>query len=198
MSRPTPRTLLSRSAVAAIGLGALVAGCSSDDDTASESTTSAGEGSTTTSAAATSSTAATSTTASSGSLPAPPSGAQELQSSSADGVVYARYQISGTTAEQVVADYQSELQSAGYTVSDSGGGGGGWGKWGGAGAGVTAEGDGGHVAVQAGGQSGGPVYFEVCQGASSSAVQECEDQSDGPDDNDSSGEGDDDSSSGGS
>ncbi len=196
MSRPTPRCLLSSSAVAAIGLGALVAGCSSEDDKASESTTSAADGSTTT-AAASSTTAAASTTSASttaaGSLPTPPSGAEELQSSSANGVVYARYQISGMTAEQVVSEYQSELESAGHTVTDTGSGGGGWGKWGGAGAGLTAEGNGGYVAVQAGGQSGGPVYFEVCQGADSSAVQECENQSDGPDDDDG-----DDSSSGGS
>lgn len=197
MSRSTPRSLLSSSAVAAIGLSALVAGCSSDDDKASESTTSTSEGSTTSStASASSTTAATPTTAASGSLPAPPSGASELQSSSANGVAYARYQISGTTAEQVVSGYHGELQSAGYTVTDTGGGGGGWGKWGGAGAGLTAEGDGGYVAVQAGGQSSGPVYFEVCQGASSSAVQECENQSDGPDDD--SSDDDHDSSSGGS
>ena len=42
------------------------------------------------------------------------------------------------------------------------------------------EGDG---AVQAGGQSGQPVFFEVCQGSNEQAVDECENQSQGPDSN---------------
>lgn len=184
MPSANSRAVLSTTAAAAIGLSALVGGCSKSGDKSSDTT--AGDSTTTTakSTAAPSTTGSTTTTlaARAGKLPAAPAGAQELQSSDSGGVMYARYQISGTTAEQVVSDYESQLKSSGYSVTSSGGGGGGWGEWGGAGAGLTATGDDYYVAVQAGGESSGPVYFEVCQGSSSSAIQECENQSDGPDD----------------
>ena len=68
-------------------------------------------------------------------------------------------------------------------MSNQGGGGGGWGKWGGSGSGLTGQNGGSYVSVQAGGQTGAPVYFEVCVGPSSQSVQDCENVSDGPDQN---------------
>jgi len=172
-------------ALAASGLGiiGLVAGCSGSE----ESTTSTAEP---TSTAGPSTTEATTTTAAggassgstAGSLPTPPSGSIEVQTSNANGIVYQRYSnSSGATPQQIVADYQAALQSEGYTVTDTGGGGGGWGKWGGSGAGLNASRSGSYVAVQAGGQTGQPVYFEVCQGSNEQATEECENQSQGPD-----------------
>jgi len=127
------------------------------------------------------------TTAGGAALPAPPGGSQQLQQATSNGAAYWRYSVTGTPAAQVVSDYQSGLQSWGYSVQDQGGNGGGWGKWGGSGAGLTAQKGGTHVSVQAGGQSGGPTYFEVCQGPSSQAVNDCENASDGPQDSNSGG-----------
>ncbi|MFZ4434565.1 MAG: hypothetical protein ACOYOQ_15340 [Microthrixaceae bacterium] len=170
--------------VGLIGLGGLVTGCGGSD---SESTTTAAptttESSTTTTAKATSTTAA-SGGAAKGTLPEPPSGSVEQQTSNANGIVYQRWSnASGETPAQIVSFYQSALEAEGYTVTNTGGGGGGWGKWGGAGAGLTASGSGSFVAVQAGGQTGQPVFFEVCQGSNEQAVDECENQSQGPDSN---------------
>ncbi len=117
------------------------------------------------------------TTATSGSLPAAPSGAKELSAKSEGGVEYARYQISGSTPEEVVSGYSDEAKASGYTVTDTGSGGGGWGGWGGAGAGMEGSKSGSYLNVQAGGQSGGPTYFEVCMGADQSAVDQCEQHS---------------------
>lgn len=184
---------------ATLGVTGLLAGCSSGSDTdkaAGGVSTTAATGATAapttaapTTAAATAAaptTAAPATTAA-GSLPATPAGAQQLQTEDENGATYWRYSISGTTAAQVVADYQSSLQGAGYSVQDSGSGGGGWGKWGGAGAGLTGQDGGTYVSVQAGGESSGPTYFEVCQGPSSQSVNDCENASDGPQDSNSGG-----------
>ena len=111
-----------------------------------------------------------------------PSGAQQLESDGKNGAQYTRYSISGTAASAVTSDYQSQLESQGYKITNSGGSGGGWGKWGGSEAGVSGKNGSTWVDVQAGGQSGGPTYFEVCVGPSNSSVQDCEDSSDGPDD----------------
>lgn len=179
MATDTPRTTLV-AAAAGVGVLGLVTGCGGSSD-----------GTTTTTAAPTT-TEVTSTTAAGGStapsaagaLPAAPSGSIEVQTGNDNGVVYQRWSnASGATAEQIVAEYQTALQAQGYTVTSSGGGGGGWGKWGGAGAGLTASRSGSFVAVQAGGQTGQPVYFEVCQGANQQATQECGNQSQGPDSN---------------
>lgn len=116
-------------------------------------------------------------TTQSGAVPAAPSGATELSSSDTGGIAYARYSISGTSPSAVIADYTSEAKAAGYTVTDSGGGGGGWGGWGGAESGMEATGTGTYLNVQAGGQSGGTTYFEVCSGADQSAVDQCEQNS---------------------
>jgi hypothetical protein len=79
------------------------------------------------------------------------------------------------------------LASQGFTITNSGGGGGGWGKWGGANAGLSANKNGTYIDVQAGGQTGQPVYFEVCEGTNKSAVDQCENVSNGPSDTKSSG-----------
>jgi hypothetical protein len=110
-----------------------------------------------------------------------PSGATELQSAQRDGAQYNRYSITGTAPSAVTSDYQSQMESAGFKVTSSGGGGGGWGKWGGASAGVEGNNGSEWVSVQAGGESGSTTYFEVCVGPSSSSVDDCEDVSDDSD-----------------
>lgn len=110
-----------------------------------------------------------------------PSGASQLQAAEKNGAQYTRYSISGTAPANVTADYKSQLSSQGYSITSDGGGGGGWGKWGGAEAGLSANNGSTYVDVQAGGQSGSTTYFEVCVGPSKTAVDDCEDSSDGPD-----------------
>ncbi|MFZ4518298.1 MAG: hypothetical protein ACOYOP_07910 [Microthrixaceae bacterium] len=179
-SAPRHRPALLGAAVGAVGVAGLLAGgCSSSDDAATTTTTA--PPSTTAST-----TSAPTTTAAGGAAGAPaaaPAGSQQLQAATANGASYWRYSITGSTPQNVVSGYQSELQSAGYTVTSTGGGGGGWGKWGGAGAGLTGQNGGSYVSVQAGGQSGGPTWFEVCVGPSSQSVQDCENASDGPNQN---------------
>lgn len=175
---------LGAAAAGAIGIAGLLAGCSGSDDATAKDrgTATTAESSTTTTAAGSATTAAPAGTPTASAAPTPPSGAQQLQTDGTNGATYWRYSITGTSAQQVVADYQQELAAQGYTVTDQGGGGGGWGKWGGAGAGLTADKGGTYISVQAGGQSSGPVYFEVCSGPSAQSVQDCENVSDGPDD----------------
>lgn len=180
----------SKQLAAVVAAAAAVAGmsaCSSSTSTASSSTTASTAASSTTTTAAkasstTSTAAASSTTAASGggTLPSPPAGAQNLQTGSQNGATYGRYQISGQTPQQVVSGYQTELTGQGYAVTNQGGGGGGWGQWGGANAGLTANKGSSYVNVQAGGQSSGPTYFEVCVGPSAQSVQDCENVSEGP------------------
>lgn len=112
-----------------------------------------------------------------GTLPAPPSGAKELANRPSGSVTYARYSISGMTPAQVISTYKTEAQSAGYSVTDTGGGGGGWGGYGGANAGLKASKSGSYLDVQAGGQSSGPTYFEVCLGVDEAAVDQCDQNS---------------------
>ena len=114
-------------------------------------------------------------------LPAPPTGAKELQSEKEFGGLYSRYEITGKTPAQIEAEYKAGLEKDGYKITSSGGGGGGWGKWGGAGAGLTGDKTGSYVSVQAGGQKSGPTYFEVCVGPDKSIEQACENVSQGPD-----------------
>lgn len=113
-----------------------------------------------------------SATAASVSLPAAPAGASVLQTSNNNGVQYARYSTSEQPA-QVVSYYSGQWQNEGYAITNTGGGGGGWGKYGGSDAGATGSKSGSFVAVQAGGSTQGPTYFEVCQGANQQAVDEC-------------------------
>ena len=118
-STPSLRTALT-AATAGIGIVGLVAGCGGGSD------------GTTTTTAAPSTTEATTTTAASGgasggstsgTLPPAPSGSIEVQTSSANGVVYQRWSNSGgSTPQQIVAEYQTALQADGYTVTDTGGG----------------------------------------------------------------------------
>lgn len=152
---------LSYITVTAAGTALLVAGCSSSSTAPAVSPT----------------TEAPATGAASGSMPAAPSGAKELNSSSTGGVEYARYEISGTTPQQVIDDYNTTAAAAGYAVTDTGGGGGGWGGWGGANAGLEGTMTGSYLNVQAGGQTSGPTYFEVCVGADQSAVDQCDQNS---------------------
>ena len=138
----------------------------------------------TTAAASAATTAApVASTEAAGPVPAAPSGAKQLQQEQESGATYWRYSISGTTPAAVVSGYQSELSGSGYTVTNSGGSGGGWGKWGGVGSGLTANNGTDYVSVQAGGQTSGPTYFEVCVGPNASSVDNCENASNGPDSN---------------
>jgi hypothetical protein len=190
---PTRETTL-KAAAATVGLAGILAGCSSGTKDNGSAVASTVKQTTTTVAPATTApttTAAPATTAAAtpaGAPAAAPSGAQQLQNASANGATYWRYSIIGTTPAQVVSDYQGELQAAGYSVTDQGGSGGGWGKWGGAGAGLTGQDGGNYVSVQAGGQSSGPTFFEVCLGPSSQSVQDCENVSDGPNDQNNNGD----------
>ncbi|MFM8827994.1 MAG: hypothetical protein ACKOGE_01750 [Actinomycetota bacterium] len=167
-----------------------LAGCFGGDDSSTPATTTEAAPPATTEAAPPATTEAappaTTTAASAPSSGGPnltaPSGAQQLESDGKNGAQYTRYSISGTAASAVTSDYESQLKSQGYSITNSGGSGGGWGKWGGSEAGVSGNNGSTYVDVQAGGQSGGPTYFEVCVGPSNSSVQDCEDSSDGPDD----------------
>jgi hypothetical protein len=181
---PTPRTrrlpardTMLMAAAATVGIAGLAAGCSSSDKANGSSVASTVSSTAPTTARPTT---AAPTTAAGPTAPGAPAGAQQLQTAATNGATYWRYSIAGASPAQVVGDYQSELQSAGYTVTNQGGGGGGWGKWGGAGAGLTGQHGGTFVSVQAGGQTGAPTYFEVCVGPNSTSVQDCENVSDGP------------------
>ncbi len=178
----TPRTRLI-AAAAGVGVVGLVTGCGGGSDETTTTTAAATESTTTTTEATTTTAGgAASGGTNSSTLPSPPSGSIELQTSNANGVLYQRWSnSSGETPAQIVSFYQSALEAEGYTVTDTGGGGGGWGKWGGAGAGLSASRSGSYVDVQAGGQTGQPVFFEVCQGSNEQATEECENQSEGPD-----------------
>lgn len=177
-STPALRTAIT-AAAAGVGIVGLVSGCGGGSD---ETTTTTAAPTTTEATTTTAATGGTSGGSAAGTLPAAPSGSIEVQTSSANGVVYQRWSnASGSTPQQIVAEYQTALQAEGYSVTDTGGGGGGWGKWGGSGAGLNASRTGSFVSVQAGGQTGQPVFFEVCQGPNEQATEECENQSDGPD-----------------
>ena len=169
------------SAATGLGLAGLLAACSSGSS--SKSTTTTTKASASNSSAGTTATTKAATTA----IPAPPSGSTELQNTTQNGVAYQRWSNPSATPAQVVASYQSALASQGFTITNSGGGGGGWGKWGGANAGLSANKNGTYIDVQAGGQTGQPVYFEVCEGTNKSAVDQCENVSNGPSDTKSSG-----------
>lgn len=177
MTKPTALTI----AAAGLGAASLLAGCSSSSDT---TTTTAAPATTTTAPATTTAKPATTAAGAAATLPAAPSGSIELQNTTTNGVVYQRWSnASGATPQQIVADYQTALAAEGYAITNSGGGGGGWGKWGGASAGLTGNKGTTYVDVQAGGQTGQPVFFEVCQGANQRAVDDCENVSEGPQQN---------------
>lgn len=191
-------------AIAAAGALAL-AGCSSSSDTATDAakgaassaaaavegaaSAAASAGSAASSAAAGAASAASSAGAAAGAavagLPQPPAGSQVLDQETENGVKYARYSNANEQAAGVVSYYTQLWQGEGYTVNGSGGGGGGWGQYGGSGAGAEGSKEGSYVAVQAGGQNSGPVYFEVCVGPNQQAVDNCQNLSQ-DNDNDSS------------
>jgi hypothetical protein len=122
-------------------------------------------------------------------LPKAPSGADQLADKQAGGATYARYSVTGMTAQEVGQEYKSQAEQDGFTITSSGGGGGGWGQWGGSEYGLTAEKDNdSFLAVQAGGSKSGPTYFEVCVGPDKSSLEACDEHSqDTSDDSDSGG-----------
>ncbi|MEI2717161.1 MAG: hypothetical protein V9E98_09220 [Candidatus Nanopelagicales bacterium] len=157
-----------RTAVIALGMTGLVtvaAGCSSSSTPAPSTPA--------TNAPATDASATEAAPTATG-VPAPPSGAKQLSSSQEETAIYTRYEISGMTPQQVVSSYEQAATSAGYSVTNSGGSGGGWGGYGGAGAGMVAQRSGSYLDVQAGGETSGPTYFEVCVGADEAAVDHCD------------------------
>lgn len=120
--------------------------------------------------------------------PTPPAGATKIDSANESGMQYTRYKIQGTTAEQVVSDYEAQFKAAGYSITNAGGSGGGWGQWGGEGYGMDASKDGSFASVQAGGATSGPTYFEVCLGTDENVVDNCGQESQN-DENDSNSKG---------
>lgn len=164
-----------RAAFAATATSLALAGCSSSTPQPEVTVTE-------TAAAATPAMPATTESASSAAAPAAaaptaPSGATEVDSADEDGMTYTRYKVEGTSAEDVVSDYEAQFKAAGYTITNAGGSGGGWGQWGGDGYGMDANKDGSFASVQAGGSESGPTYFEVCLGTDESVVDNCGQQS---------------------
>lgn len=70
--------------------------------------------------------------------------------------------------------YKGEMSKAPWKVTSSGSGGGGWGQYGGSGSYVEGNDGSTFVAVNAGGSKQGATYFEVCEGPSSGAVDNCQ------------------------
>lgn len=110
------------------------------------------------------------------SMPKAPAGATMMSNHKTEGSEYARYKID-MTPKKVVNKYQKQAQKDGYTIEKSGGGGGGWGGWGGSDYGMVAKKDGKFEDVQAGGESGGPTYYEVCVGTEERGYDHCEQRS---------------------
>ena len=115
-------------------------------------------------------------TGGSATLPKAPAGAKLLSNHKTAGAEYARYKI-GMSPKQVVSKYQTQAQNNGFTIEKSGGGGGGWGGWGGSDYGMTAKKGSTFEDVQAGGESSGPTYYEVCVGTEQRAYDHCEERS---------------------
>ena len=167
---------LLRVAFAASATSVALAGCSSSSpEPAVTVTETAAAATPAATAAATEAPAPAATPAAA--APTTPAGATEVDSANESGMQYTRYKIEGTTAEQVVSDYEAQFKAAGYTITNAGGSGGGWGQWGGEGYGMDASNSGSFASVQAGGSKGGPTYFEVCLGTDESVVDNCGQQS---------------------
>lgn len=177
---------LLRAAFAVTASTTVLAGCSSNSSTPEPAVT------VTETAAASpapaSPAATTEATTSAAKAPTAPSGATVKESKEEGGMQYTRYSITGTSAEDVVNDYESQFKEMGYTITNAGGSGGGWGQWGGSGYGMDASSDGSFASVQAGGSDNGPTYFEVCLGPDKSVVDQCGQQSQ-DDQNDSNSKG---------
>ncbi len=182
-----------RAAFAVTASGVVLTGCSSGSSepepavTVTETTAATPAAPAETTAAAPAATTAAPTSAAAN-VPPPPDGAKKVDSEDESGMQYTRYKISGTSAEAVVKSYESQLKSAGFTITNAGGSGGGWGKWGGSGYGMDAKDEATFVSVQAGGSDNGPTYFEVCVGADKSVVDKCGNES-SDDENDSNSKG---------
>ncbi len=171
-----------RAAFAATATSLALAGCSSDSPepevTVTETAAAATAAAATTEPATTEAAATPAQTqAAAGPAPTAPSGATEVDSANEGGMTYTRYKIEGTSAQDVVSDYEAQFKAAGYTITNAGGSGGGWGQWGGEGYGMDASKDGSFASVQAGGSDSGPTYFEVCLGSDESVVDNCGQQS---------------------
>lgn len=135
---------------------AVVAACGGSSTTTTVVETSGGSGGTKTSSDG---------NTSSGGVPLKaPSGSDTLNTSDRNGVEYARYSNSKLSPKDVVSSYSSEAKSAGWDIIKSNGGGGGWGPYGGSDYGMIAKKGNEYFGVQAGGQKGGPTYFEACAG----------------------------------
>ncbi|MFN8126863.1 MAG: hypothetical protein U0R64_10205 [Candidatus Nanopelagicales bacterium] len=156
------------------GVALVAAGCSSSSTPAETVTVTA---SPTESAMPTPDETTTTKASSESSLPSAPSGSTKLAVKVNGDAEYARYKTSSMTPKEVVSSYQKQAENDGYTVKNSGGSGGGWGGYGGSEAGMTAEKSGSYLDVQAGGESSGPTYFEVCVGPDSSVRDHCENSS---------------------
>lgn len=144
-----------------------VAACSSTTSTPSQSPASTGPS--TAAPAATTPAAPAPQSA----VPGPPPGAAQLSTQASGGGSYTRYRTSQAPAA-VAGYYTAALKSAGYTITESGGGGGGWGQYGGSGATVDANTAATYVAVNAGGSKQGATYFEICTGTSAAQVDQCQ------------------------
>ena len=166
-------------AALAAGIPLVAIGCGDSTPAAPEAPATTTEVKTETAPAATTEAAPATTAAaqpsSSSALPAAPSGAKQLAARQKNGATYYHYQISGQTPQQIVDGYQSELTSSGFSVKSTGGGGGGWGGYGGSGAGISADNGSEWIDVEAGGQTSGPTYWEVCVGPSEQSVNDCQD-----------------------
>ncbi|MCH9815409.1 MAG: hypothetical protein K0U64_03010 [Actinomycetia bacterium] len=164
-----------RGGPAVLALGALLAlaGCTGTESATSDPST-AGSAVSPTSPNET----ATGEPTSTGELPQPPSGSKELENTSNGAVQYAKYSNQEMTPGQVVQSYEKNAETAGYTVTDSGGSGGGWGDYGGGAYGMTAKKPGSYLSVQATGYSAGEsnrnTNFEVCLGPDKSALTQCD------------------------
>jgi hypothetical protein len=82
----------------------------------------------------------------------PPADSELPDASSSGGVLYQRYSTSDSPSN-VESDYKQRLDSAGWSIVNSGGSAGGWGPYGGSDYGLTAKRSDDHVDLQA--SSGG-------------------------------------------
>ncbi|MEI6623359.1 MAG: hypothetical protein WCP28_15770 [Actinomycetes bacterium] len=167
-----------RVVVAAVALGAgvlVTGGCSSG----SSSTPTSAPPAPVTSAAPTVAPTTAAPAPAPATLPGPPPGAKTITAPQPDGAaMYSRFSTSQAPAA-VVTYYTNALKGLGFTIASTGAGGGGWGQYGGSGAGVEAGNANTWVAVNAGGSKQGATYFEVCTGASSAIVDNCQNNNHG-------------------
>lgn len=110
--------------------------------------------------------------ASNSAVPGPPDGSVLLSTQTSGGATYTRYRTS-LEPSNVIAYYDGSFRAAGFTVTSTNGGGGGWGQYGGSGADTEANNGSTFAAINAGGATGGQVFFETCVGPSAAVVAAC-------------------------